>query len=134
VPFKRYSAHIIQSFWENWSPPAGKEAADWDADINEEADTGQRLSLEAIAEKWGVGSRHTVERWLRPFRLKDSELIRELRRLAGEAIPAVQTPSQELRSLLFSAIHQVTVPPEDTSRVPYHFVLSIVRRLKAQAA
>jgi len=92
------------------------------------------LSLEAVSERWWVGSVHTVRRWLRP--LAAPELVREVRRLAEEAAPANAVPStfpspaHEILSLIPRVFEKLIVHAEDISRVPYHFILHIQNRLK----
>jgi hypothetical protein len=111
---KRYAAGIIQDAWERH--------------VDEEP-----LTLEEIAERWDLPCVQTVQRWLHPLRSMGEALKRELRQALpftapGLPGPAAEAVSDELLGLARQVAKHTRCSSFDRLRVPYHFVLSLIRR------
>lgn len=116
---KRYAAGIIQGVWEDYVTRSKEEP-------------GSR-SLEAVAERWGLPCAGTLQRWLAPLRSKGESLKRELRKVLPYRAPGDRdsethaTDEDELLGLARQVAEHTPCAPFDRSRVPYHFVLCILR-------
>ena len=110
---KRYAAGIVQGAWEDH---VGKEPR----------------TLEEIAERWDLPCVQTVQRWLHPLRSKGETLKREFRRVLPYLAPGPSGPAgvdnDELLGLARQVADRTHCSPFDRSRVPYHFVLQLIRR------
>jgi len=110
---KRYAAGIIQGAWEEH--------------VDEEPRT-----LEVIAERWDLPCVQTIQRWLHPLVSMGEYLKMELRRVlpypaSGQTEPA-RVDHDELLGLARQVAECTPCSPFDRSRVPYHFVLQLMRR------
>lgn len=110
---KRYAAGIIQSSWEDHVAKVP-------------------LSLEDIAGRWQLPCVQTIQRWLHPLQAMGESLKREFRQVLPYSAPGQSEPARvgprELLELARQVADCTPCSPFDRSRVPYHFVLQLIRR------
>lgn len=111
---KRYAASAIQGIWECRVDHAS-------------------LSLEQLAERWGLPCVVTLRRWLAPFDAWGAAIESELRRVLPFDVGGIELdrqPARRILSLVQLYTTRASLHPLDRERVPYHHVSHIVRRLQ----
>lgn len=127
---KRYAAALVQGVWEERVNGVPTDEA-----ATSSAGAEWRLSLERLAERWGLPCVVTVRRWLLPLEIHaegiEAEFRRVLRQDVKEHVKEQCPVGERLLSLAQRVTSHVPHHPVDRDRVPYHHVLHIVGRLQA---